>query len=482
MWRVTWITFKFPEQGLSDYTRKNDAMATAEAVICGAGIAGVSAAYHLAVKKGMRNIVLVDDRPPLTLTSDKSSECYRNWWPGPGDTMVSFMNRSIDLLEELAEESNNFFGLNRRGYIFLTADPARAATFRETAETISGLGAGPVRFHESGRSTYQPAPAEGYKNQPTGADLISGTELIREHYPFLSEDVTALLHPRRCGWLSAQQLGMYLLDQARMHDVRLLEGRVSDISVKSGQVTDVLIHSNSGDSRLQTRTFINAAGPFIGQVGKMLGVELPIFNELHGKIAFNDTFDIVPRDVPMMIWSDPMRLPWLKEEREDIAADKEGRWLLEEFPAGVHFRPEGLGHSPILLMLWTYDVEAQQPVWPPTFDPAYPEIVLRGLTRMVPGLTRYVGRMGRPFVDGGYYCKTRENRPLIGPLPVQGAYIIGALSGYGVMASQAAAELLAEHITGGELPQHAPAFVLERYDDPDYQKMLATFDATTGQL
>jgi len=59
---------------------------SAEVVICGAGIAGVTAAYHLAVRRGVRGVVLVDERPPLTLTSDKSTECYRNWWPGPATT------------------------------------------------------------------------------------------------------------------------------------------------------------------------------------------------------------------------------------------------------------------------------------------------------------------------------------------------------------------------------------------------------------
>ena len=45
----------------------------ADVVICGAGIAGISAAYHLAVRHGVKNIVIVDERPPLTLTSDKST-------------------------------------------------------------------------------------------------------------------------------------------------------------------------------------------------------------------------------------------------------------------------------------------------------------------------------------------------------------------------------------------------------------------------
>ncbi|HJO90863.1 MAG TPA: FAD-dependent oxidoreductase, partial [Anaerolineales bacterium] len=80
---------------------------SANVVIVGAGIAGISAAYHLAVKQGMRNVVMIDERDPLTLTSDKSMECYRNWWPGPNDHMVCFMNRSIDLMEDLARYTEN---------------------------------------------------------------------------------------------------------------------------------------------------------------------------------------------------------------------------------------------------------------------------------------------------------------------------------------------------------------------------------------
>ena len=44
----------------------------ANVVICGAGITGVSAAYFLA-KAGVEEILLVDERPPLSFTSDRSS-------------------------------------------------------------------------------------------------------------------------------------------------------------------------------------------------------------------------------------------------------------------------------------------------------------------------------------------------------------------------------------------------------------------------
>jgi glycine/D-amino acid oxidase-like deaminating enzyme len=53
-------------------------ISTADAVVCGAGIAGIAAAYHLSVKHGVKKIVLVDEGAPLSLTSDKSTECYRN--------------------------------------------------------------------------------------------------------------------------------------------------------------------------------------------------------------------------------------------------------------------------------------------------------------------------------------------------------------------------------------------------------------------
>ena len=127
-------------------------------LICGAGMAGIAAAYHLAVRHGVRDVVLVDELPPLSLTSDKSTECYRNWWPGPGDAMVALMNRSIDLMEEMARESGNVFGLNRRGYLYATGDPARIPQFRAAAEEAAALGAGPCATTPARRASRPTSP------------------------------------------------------------------------------------------------------------------------------------------------------------------------------------------------------------------------------------------------------------------------------------------------------------------------------------
>jgi glycine/D-amino acid oxidase-like deaminating enzyme len=278
---------------------------------------------------------------------------------------------------------------------------------------------------------------------------------------------------------------MLLLERARERGARLVRGRVAGFELADGRVAAVRLEAGGELETITTGAFVDAAGPHLAEVGRLLGVELPVFNELHGKVSFTDHLGLVPRDLPLVSWSDPVRLAWSEEERRDLAADPELAWLLEDLPAGVHFRPEGGEDSRALLLLWTYHLEPCAPVQPPRFDPLYPEVVLRGIARMIPAFSTYLRgleRARRPYVDGGYYCKTRENRFLASPLPVPGAFVLGALSGYGIMAALGAAELLGAHLTGEPTPDYAPAFHLERYEDPAYQQLLAQMGPDAGQL
>lgn len=453
-------------------------MSKVNVVICGAGIAGISAAYFLAVRHGFRDILLVDERDPLSLTSDKSTECYRNWWPGPGDAMVALMNHSIDLLEELALESNNTFHLNRRGYLYLTAEASQKDRLLRDAQQPPLLGAGELRIYETHDHGYIPSPPEGYQNLPAGADLLLEPALIHKHFPYLSGSVIAALHVRRAGWFSAQQFGAYLLDQARLAGVKRVQARLLEVRTQNGRVQSVVLDNGQ---ELHLNTFINAAGPYLKNVGQMVGVELPVYSELHLKAAFKDTLRAVPRQAPLLIWTDPQALEWTQEERELLADDPELQYLLEQMPAGAHVRPEGALDADMALMLWEYHTEIMEPLFPPPMDEQYPEIALRGLAPLLPGLRQYFGRMPRPRLDGGYYTRTQENRPLIGPLPVEGAYVIGALSGFGLMAACGAGDLLASYVSGKPMPDYAAAFLLERYQKPDYQKLLNNW-GDTGQL
>lgn len=447
----------------------------ARVVVCGAGIAGVSAAYFLSAA-GFRNIVLVDDRPPLTLTSDRSTECYRNWWSD--SELLAFMDRSIDWMDQLATASANTFRMNRRGYLYLTGDAGRVPDFHAQAARISEMGAGPLRVHEGSAPTYSPARAEGFTQEPAGADLLLGREAIRRYFPYVTEEAVAALHVRRAGWLSAQQLGMHLLETTRRQGAVFRSARITAVETARNQVTGVVLDEGE---HLSCDVFINAAGPFFGQVGALMGLELPVHAEIHLKLAFEDNLRVVGRDAPLLIWSDPQVLRWNENERRMFEADPEFAWLLDRFPPGAHARPEGSADAATLLMLWDYQTRVVDPVFPTPLDEKYPEIALRGLATMLPRLEAYIGRTTRPRLDGGYYLRTRENRPLIGATPIQGAYLIGALSGYGIMSACAAGELLASAVTETPAPSYARAFSLARYQDPTYLSRLESW-SDTGEL
>jgi glycine/D-amino acid oxidase-like deaminating enzyme len=449
---------------------------TADVVICGAGIAGIAAAFHL-TQAGVHDVLLVEAGEPLSLTSDKSTECYRNFWPGPGDGMVRLMNRSLDLLDELAQQSGNAFHLNRRGYLYCTADPIRLQELQRDAEESSLLGAGPVRLHPGHPETYSAsathAPTDGF-------DILCGAAIVRLHYPFLSKAVVGALHVRRAGWFSAQQLGQLLLEQARARGASLVHGQLQAVTCRGGRIESIDVATPAGTVRIAAPAFVNAAGPWLGHVAQMVGVDLPVYCELHAKVSIPDAARAMPRNAPLVILDDPQTLDWSIEERTALReAGREA--LLQKLPSGLHARPEGPDGSPMLLALWPYHTPIEAPSFPLEFDPMYAEVVLRGLEQLLPGARAYRKRMPRAFVDGGYYTRTRENRPLIGPLDVQGVFVLGALSGFGLMAAMGAGELLTAHVTGSTLPEHSRWFVPARYADPAYQAGLATIGAT-GQL
>jgi sarcosine oxidase subunit beta len=449
-----------------------------DAVVCGAGIAGIAAAYALA-NSGLKRVLIVDPGAPLSLTSDKSTECYRNWWPGPGDAMVALMNRSITLMEGHARDSGNRFLMSRRGYLFTTARPEMVETFEAQALEAESLGAGALRRVGNG-SEYQPASSEGFDSPLDGADLIIDRALIDEHFPYLNPETIAVLHARRCGSLSAQQMGMYLLEEARAKGVVFLTAAFSGIETSGGRVSGVRIEVDGAEQTIRTDTVVLSTGPYLKSNAILLGANLPVTVEKHIKISLADPKGAVPRTAPLIIWTDPIDLPWSAEERAALMESEETRRLVKTFPAGVHGRPVGAGDQ--VLMYWTYDCEnSDAPTYPLEWDPFLPEITLRGMAVLVPGLRQYFDPMPKPYIDGGYYTKTPENRPLIGPLDLPGAYVSAAFSGFGIMASCASGELLAKHVTGGDLPSYAPAFNPARYKNPAYSEMMENWD-TSGQL
>lgn len=453
---------------------------SARIVVCGAGLAGIAAAYYLMVEHGQRNVVIVEQGDPLSLTSDKSTEAYRNWWPGPDWAMTAFMNRSIDLMEGMARATDNRINMNRRGYLFATADRSKIPFLQSAAALAEARGGGPARWHDTASGSYSPSPLLGFDFSLTGADVITDVGLIRREFPYLSPETVAVAHARRAGWLSAQQLGMVMLEAIRERGVKLLRGQVIGVDTADGAIRAVQVAQQGARLSLEASHLVLAAGPMLHDVAAMIGVELPIVAERHFKVSYPDPLGAM-RGAPMLIWLDEQHLPWSDDERAVLADDDETRWLTETFPWGVHGRPEGSGARSSFIVLFNHSHGPTDVIFPLPEPPHYADIALRGMATMVPGLRSYFDSPARPFVDGGYYVKTRENRPLIGPLPVEGAYVSGAYSGFGVMAACAGGDLLARHVTGSPLPDYAPAFSPSRYQDTEYRALLESW-GDGGQL
>lgn len=448
---------------------------SAEVVVCGAGIAGISTAFHL-TRLGVHDVVVVDPRPPLTLTSDKSTECYRNWWPTPH--MVALMSRSIDLLEAYADESNDRFSLTRRGYLYVTADGTELDRMTSDAHLIASLGAGSVRTHTKASGAYQPADLGGYSSDLTGADVFSSGDTLRNAFPFIGDQAVGGIHVRRAGWLSAQQLGAWMLEEAIAAGAECLTGEITSVQSDKNGITSVVV---DGQATVTCKSFVNAGGPLAKAVGRLVGVEVPVHSEIHQKVSFKDHKAGFHRSAPVVIWSDPQRISWSPDEH-DFLVETGNESFLGELPRFVHGRPEGGTESPWALGLWDLIPKVTAtPEWPIEVDSLYPELVMRGLTAMLPAMSAYCDGLPEHTVDGGYYTKTIDNIPLIGPIGPAGSYLCAALSGYGIMAACAAGELTARHVADGPLPPHADAFRIERFDDPTYLPAI-TASASTGQI
>jgi len=438
-----------------------------DVTIIGAGIAGIATAYYLSRAKKIR-LGLVDALPVMSFTSAQSGDNFRNWWPHP--VMTDFMNHSIDLMEEVAKAADNRINMKHGGYLLATRNPS-IHRYLETLESASvAANEAAVRIHDGSINNYQASLGK----PTTGVDILTNSKSIRTIYPHLDQRIKNIIHIRRAGDISGQQLGQTMLDAIREGNGHLVRGQVTGIETGQG----FLIRLDNGQS-IRTERLVLAAGPFINQLLNGLDEQLPMINVLQQKLAFADERHAVPRNQPFVVDLDPQQLDWTDEERDMIAGDVVYQRLAVELPGGVHCRPEGGRHGEWVKLGWAFNRTASEPDWSPALDDFFPEIVLRGAARLNPGLKRYYEALPvKRSHYGGYYTMTEENWPIIGPLATPDAFVVGALSGFGSMAACAAGSLCANWVMGKGLPDYAGVLSLQRYSDDSLMEELRALNET----
>ena len=445
----------------------------AEIAVIGTGIIGIATAYYLCKKYHRKSVVLIDSRDPMSYTSAQSGDNYRNWWPS--DVMAQFTNQSISLMREIADQSSNVLKMKQSGYVLATRR-------KDINDLLSALNAnydkseGLIRVHDGpfGGGYLNPL-SQDWASPIKGVDVISNKSLINSTFPKFSSEIENVLHIRRAGDISGQQMGEYMLQQIKPLGCKRLRGHVQ--SIEKDKTYTLEIKTPDGLISLTAEKIVNAAGPYVTDIANMLDIELPIENVFHQKIAFEDHLSLVPRDQPFSIDIDQTTLSWSDEERDALVEDESLSWLTRPIEGGIHCRPEGAGKW--IKLGWAYNRQTSIPdnntqlIEDPHYNPYFPEIVIRGAAKLNPSLEPYIATLPTNRVHyGGYYTMTKENWPLIGPLDQSGAFIAGAMSGFGSMSACAAGSLCADWVCEGELPEYAQALSLARYQDKELLQQL----------
>jgi glycine/D-amino acid oxidase-like deaminating enzyme len=413
--------------------------------------------------------------------------------------MARFMGRSIDRIQARFDAAPaRTFSMNPRGYVWLTQRKDTASTlFSAFSSQADSLGIHPIRsFNSIGPKSSSSSNILCIGSTiPSGVDIYHGQSTVQHQFPFVSDSVVAALHARRCGWLDAQQFGTHLVDLAKAAGVKFVQGSVTSVDTLSGKISAVAVRTHDQSMAISTPRFVNAAGPYAPAIGRLVKDSLPVHNEFHAKAMLRDSLNVIPDDCPMIIAADDIKLQWTDEEHEALAADPQLAHLVSALPSGLHFRPS----KGYLIMLWDFmhadlrvpstlpavasesldapiDVYLQQHI-----SPLYPEIIVRGLSQFVPRLSEYLPTLSSKtcHVDAGLYTRTRENLPLIGPSAsgISGSFVCTAFSGFGIMAAEAAGELLTAHVCDDKqrpehLSRYARDFLPSRYADPEYVRRM----------
>ncbi len=407
---------------------------TSDVVIAGAGIAGVATAWQLATRLETTSTVLVDPRPPLSLTSDRPGANYRNLWPQP--SMVALADRSIALTEDLLA-SGAMFAMNRRGYLYVTGDLGTADSLPSVVDRHVAAGVA-----------------------PDDVDLLDANDIL-SRYPHLAPSLQSAIHARRGGSLDTVGLGRALLAIAVRRGVEVIHGEVVATAIVRDRVVAVTVSTPGGHLEISTSRFVNAAGPFAREVARRLGSDLALEAILRQKVVIRDRLGVVPRDAPFT-----------------IGLDRTG-----ELPAGVHIKPDGGPGDDTIKLGWARDQAPSEAIADPPCPPEFPgEVVARAAT-LVPGLAAYLAHPPEIVAhDGGFYARSPDGLPMIGPHGIDGAYVIGGLAGFGSMMACAAGELTAAWVLESTLPGLAGSFDPRRFGEPGRPVERATGVPPAGEL
>jgi len=242
---------------------------TADVVIVGGGVMGVSTAYHLA-KRGCTDVVLLEKGPFLGM--EATGKCAGGIrYQFSTEINVRLSQLSLPMLERFQEELGQEIDLHWSGYLFLLDNEADLTLFRRNVAMQNRLGV-PSRII---------AQQEAHALAP----LLSLEDILAAawHAGDGLADPNGVVQGYAMG---ARRLGVKTLTSVEATGIRVESGRVTAVETSRGVIAAPVV--------------IDAAGPWAGVVAAMAGVNLPI-TPLRRQIAVTTPLAGLPADFPFVI-------------------------------------------------------------------------------------------------------------------------------------------------------------------------------------
>ncbi|MNX77793.1 4-methylaminobutanoate oxidase (formaldehyde-forming) [compost metagenome] len=369
-------------------------MERAQAVIIGGGIIGASIAYHLA-RKGMKDVVLLEKE--LFFGKESTAKCaggIRAQFSTEVNIKLSL--ESIKHFERFAEEMGADVEFRQVGYLFMSTTPEAWDRSQKAAAFQRSHG----------------VPVE-----------LLGPDRIKDLCPEL--EVSDVLGGNFCaldGLADPHGFHQAYLKAARSLGVTIhVERPVIGFETAGDRV--VAVKTSKGD--IACDTVIMASGAWTGELGRSLGIDIPIVP--------------VRRQI---VTTAP--LPWI-----------DPRWpMMVDNGTGLYMHPESGG------LLLGMANKAEPAAFNTNVDEAFTMEIVEAAFMRIP-------RLEEASINAawaGLYEVTPDHHPILGHLPsFRNAIVAAGFSGHGFMHAPACGGVIAELALGESLSIDIAPLGIERF-------------------
>ncbi|MCR6474677.1 FAD-dependent oxidoreductase [Variovorax sp. ZS18.2.2] len=365
----------------------------AQVVIAGGGIAGCSAAYHL-TKLGCTDVIVLE-QGQLT--------CGTTWHAAglvgqlrANRSMTKMSRYGIDLYASLEAETGLATGWKQCGSITVARTPERMTLLKRTIATARSFG--------------------------IEAEFITPTDAL-ELWPLMRiDDLVGAVWLPGDGKANPTDLTQSLAKGARNRGAKVFEGvQITGTIIENGRIVGV----ETSQGTVRCESFLNCAGQWARELGKMSGVNIPLHSAEHFYLVTKE-IEGVHRDLPVL--RDPDGYIYYKEEVgglvmggfEPVAKP----WGMDGIPPKFEFQllPDDMDQFQILL-----DEAVHRT---PALETTEIKLFLNGPESFTP--------------DGNF---------ILGEAPeVRGYFVAAGFNSAGIANAGGAGKLIAEWIVGGTAP------------------------------